>query len=193
MPKTRSTKSQRPSSHAQDPSEKKYILISIKSQHMNNIVARSKNHEFRNYPISRTVERMWFQGKVPGEISDGDSGLGNSDFNKLTTTIGAASHAYEVIHLYKLAQPLHISLLRERYSVSPPQRYTYTPKQLLDDVKLEDQEIITVSCRLQCIFNPVRGPEIPGIVNNQDMLNGRPRICSVTDGQSNGHKEVDPR
>ncbi|KAJ7361158.1 hypothetical protein DFH08DRAFT_366784 [Mycena albidolilacea] len=159
MPKTRSTKSQRPSSHALDPIEKKDILISIKSQHMNNIVARSKNHEFRNYPISRTVERMWLyvsspdqtlryiaiisQGKVPGEISDGDSGLGNSDFNnKLTVTIGAASHAYEVIHLYKLAQPLHISLLRERYSVSPPQRYTYTPKQLLDDVKLEDQEML---------------------------------------------------
>ncbi|KAJ7271923.1 hypothetical protein B0H12DRAFT_1067011 [Mycena haematopus] len=77
------------------------------------------------------------EGKTPGEI--GDSGLGNADFN---SEVKAKSYAYEIQHLYELRQPLHISVLRQRYSISPPQRYAYTPKQLLDGVKLEDQEML---------------------------------------------------
>ncbi|KAF8204433.1 hypothetical protein K438DRAFT_1932445 [Mycena galopus ATCC 62051] len=162
MPKTRS--------NLKKPSHRRYrdnldrdredILISIKTPHMNNIAARSKNHEFRKYLVSRTVQRMWLyvsspdqtlryiaivsQGKVPGEIGEGDSGLGNADFNNggPSTNIGGARYAYEILHLYKLRQPLHISVLGEQYSISPPQRYMYTPRQLLDDVKLKDQEML---------------------------------------------------
>ncbi|KAJ7242589.1 Phosphatidylinositolglycan class N-domain-containing protein [Mycena haematopus] len=79
------------------------------------------------------------EGKTPGDIEQGDSGLGNADFNSEVKT---KSYAYEIKHLYELRQPLHISVLRQRYSISPPQRYAYTPKQLLDDVKLEDQEML---------------------------------------------------
>ena len=41
------------------PSSKEDILISIKPIHMNNIVERKKNHEFRKYNINKTVRRMW--------------------------------------------------------------------------------------------------------------------------------------
>ncbi|KAJ7919299.1 hypothetical protein B0H13DRAFT_249532 [Mycena leptocephala] len=156
MPKTRSAMTSRPSPNDRIPSDKKDIFISIKTPHMNNIVARSKNHEFRKYLISRTVERMWLyvsspdqtlryiaivsQGKAPGEISADLEGLGNADFNNGLNGVG--SYAYEILHLYKLRQPLHISVLGERYGVSPPQRYAYTPKQLLSDVKLEEQEML---------------------------------------------------
>ena len=36
------------------------IVISIKVQHMDNIVSRVKNHEFRKYNIPSIVERMWY-------------------------------------------------------------------------------------------------------------------------------------
>ncbi|KAJ7110356.1 hypothetical protein C8R43DRAFT_1042366 [Mycena crocata] len=164
MPKTRSDKTQMarmastamPSKANKASTDKKRdILISIKTPHMNNIVSRVKNHEFRKYLISRSVERMWLyvsspdqtlryiaivsQGKVPGEIED-EAGLGNTDFNESYKT--EASHAYEIIHLHKLRVPLHISVLKERYGISPPQRYAYTPKPLLDDIKLEEQELL---------------------------------------------------
>ena len=35
------------------------ILISIKPVHMKHIVEQTKNHEFRKYLISNTVQRMW--------------------------------------------------------------------------------------------------------------------------------------
>ncbi|KAJ7757514.1 hypothetical protein B0H16DRAFT_1536892, partial [Mycena metata] len=160
MPKVRS---ERPNAASTQPTEvrnaKRDILISIKTPHMNNIVSRAKNHEFRKYLISRTVERMWLyisspdqtlryiaivsQGKVPGDIGNED-GLGNADFNagNRSAAIAGGSYAYEIMHLYKLAQPLHISVLGERYKISPPQRYAFTPKQLLDDVQLEEQEML---------------------------------------------------
>ncbi|KAJ6541818.1 hypothetical protein B0H19DRAFT_325843 [Mycena capillaripes] len=164
MPKTRSiqTRSSKtatgPPFRGADDDKKTDILISIKSPYMNNIVARSKNHEFRKYLISRTVERMWLyvsspdqtlryiaiisQGKAPGEIPTDLEGLGNADFNNGLKTVLDASYAYEIMHLYRLRLPLHISVLNERYGISPPQRYAYIPKQLLDDVKLEEQEML---------------------------------------------------
>ena len=36
------------------------IVISIKTQHMENIISRVKNHEFRKYNISTNIERMWY-------------------------------------------------------------------------------------------------------------------------------------
>ncbi|KAJ7157135.1 hypothetical protein C8R46DRAFT_1293573 [Mycena filopes] len=175
MPKARSERpSKAPTRPLEDKNDKRDILISIKTPHMNNIVSRVKDHEFRKYLISRTVERMWYascyralsaptmhlrlyvsspdqtlryiaiisQGKAPGDIEN-EQGLGNADFNGgRESGIGVASHAYEIIHLYKLKRPLHISVLSERYKISPPQRYAYTPRQLSDDVKLEDQEML---------------------------------------------------
>src|SRR6266581_4725624 len=48
------------SSSSRATSKKKAdILISIKPVHMNNIVNQTKNHEFRKYMISKTVQRMW--------------------------------------------------------------------------------------------------------------------------------------
>jgi hypothetical protein len=42
------------------PSVKTDIVISIKKEHMENIVSRVKNHEFRKYNISSNIERMWY-------------------------------------------------------------------------------------------------------------------------------------
>ena len=44
------------------PTSKADIVISIKPKFMNLIVDRAKNHEFRKYLISPTVERMWYVG-----------------------------------------------------------------------------------------------------------------------------------
>ncbi|KAJ7762419.1 hypothetical protein DFH07DRAFT_739468 [Mycena maculata] len=158
MPKTRPERTRPALEGKTVVAVKKDILISIKQPHMNNIVSRAKNHEFRKYLIARTVERMWLyvsnpdqtlryiavisQGKVPGEIEN-EEGIGNADFNKAARGgLGVASHAYEILHLYKLRLPLKINVLTERYGISPPQRYAYAPKQLLDDIPLEEQEML---------------------------------------------------
>ena len=35
------------------------IVISIRSEHMEKIVSRAKDHEFRKYLINKTIKRMW--------------------------------------------------------------------------------------------------------------------------------------
>lgn len=42
------------------------IVISIKAIHMDNIVSRVKNHEFRKYNISSSIERMWYVDDIIG-------------------------------------------------------------------------------------------------------------------------------
>ncbi|KAJ7129616.1 hypothetical protein C8R44DRAFT_777236 [Mycena epipterygia] len=129
------------------------ILISIKRPHIDNIVARIKNHEFRKYLIPGIVQRMWFyvsspdqtlryiavvsNGKTPGEIEK-ENGIGNADFNKGPKD----AYAYEILHLYRLRVPLPIARLREDHGISPPQRYAYVPEALFEQVLLEEQELL---------------------------------------------------
>jgi len=119
---------------------------------MNNIVSRKKNHEFRKYLISNTIERMWFyvsspdqtlkyvaeisKGKARGEVTD-EEGLGNTDFNQ---GLKESKFAYEILHLYEVKEPRSSVDLKSNYGLSPPQRYTYLPQTLFSDVLLEEQE-----------------------------------------------------
>jgi len=142
--------------HATGPSKqrtsKSDILISIKPQFMDLIVRREKNHEFRKYNISQEVKRMWLyvsspdqtlryvaiisNAKRPGEIELED-GVGNADFN---AGLKVASYAYEVKEIYQLREPLPLTVMQERYSMSFPQRFSYVPEKFLQDIILDDQE-----------------------------------------------------
>ncbi|KAF8887858.1 hypothetical protein CPB84DRAFT_1684550 [Gymnopilus junonius] len=115
------------------------ILISIKPVYMNYIIQRTKNHEFRKYLISKTVERMWLyvsspdqtlryiatisHGKSPGEIEVED-GMGNADFNAGLKK-GLAAYAYEIKELYQLNEPLALAEMQKRYGMTFPQRFSY--------------------------------------------------------------------
>lgn len=118
---------------------------------MNNIVNRTKNHEFRKYLISNTVKRMWLyvsspdqtlryiaiisHGKSPGDIETED-GIGNADFN---AGLKQATHAYEIKELYELKEPLALKDMQERYKATFPQRFSYVSAKMIKDIVLEDQ------------------------------------------------------
>ncbi|KAF8693831.1 hypothetical protein AX14_002267 [Amanita brunnescens Koide BX004] len=141
----------RPSKSSSSASSKEDILISIKPIHMNNIVERKKDHEFRKYMISKTVQHMWLyvtvpdrtlryiatisNGKKKGEV-DQENGIGNADFN---AGLKESIAAYEIKELYQLKEPLPLAELQKRYGVAAPQRYTYVPGKMMEDIVLEDQ------------------------------------------------------
>ena len=81
---------------------------------------------------------MFSNGKKPGEIED-EKGLGNSDFNQ---GLKESKFGFEILHLYKIHTPLIASELREKYKLSPPQRYSYLPGALTDAVVLSEQEML---------------------------------------------------
>lgn len=124
------------------------IIISIHPQHVTNIVNRSKDHEFRSWPIPQGVSRLWIyetrptselrymavisEAKTPGEITD-LRGLGNASFNAQSG--GLMRYAYEILELYELADPLSLTKLREKEWISsPPQKYAFVRPAVLDQL-----------------------------------------------------------
>lgn len=136
-------------------SDKTDILMSIKPEHISNIASRHKTHEFRNYLLPASVQRIWFYtsapnqrvqyvaeiggGKTPGEIDAADTGIGNDDFNK-----GLESkYGYEILHLYELVDPvvgLSLAMLVEKgFAKGPPQKYQWVRPEMRAYLELDKQ------------------------------------------------------
>lgn len=112
-------------------------FISIHTKHVDNILARVKNHEFRSYRLA-TVQRFWLYqtspvqsvryvmtvgpAKSPGEITN--PGLRNDAFNSGET--GKHRFAYPVLKIEELEKPLGLKVLASNgWMGTPPQAYTY--------------------------------------------------------------------
>lgn len=128
-------------------SEGSDIFTSIYPTHMENIVSREKNHEFRSYTFPATVSRIWIYQtrplstlthmavigapKTPGEITNLD-GLGNIEFNKGEKR---SKFAYEILELYALASPMTLEELKSRqWFKAAPQKYARVPPAVLGEL-----------------------------------------------------------
>jgi len=74
-------------------------------------------------------------GKQAGEIDD--KGTSNADFN--AGRKNDMPFAYEILELYELRHPLPLADMKAKYNTTYPQRYCYTPQQILDDIVVEEQ------------------------------------------------------
>ncbi|PQE05231.1 PUA-like domain protein [Rutstroemia sp. NJR-2017a BBW] len=123
------------------------IFISIYHTHVQDVIARKKDHEFRAYEFPPTTSRIWMyqtkplgrlthmavisSPKRPGEITT-MNGLGNSEFNNGKTR---SKVAYEILELYELANPLsYEELLRRQWFKAAPQRYMRVPPAVLGEL-----------------------------------------------------------
>ncbi|KAA8566029.1 hypothetical protein EYC84_009831 [Monilinia fructicola] len=128
-------------------SEGSDIFISLYPTHVENIISRNKNHEFRPYKFPATVSRIWIYQtkplstlthmaaigppKAPGEITALD-GLGNSEFNAGEKR---SKFAYEILELYALANPMTIQELKSRqWFKAAPQKYARVPPAVLGEL-----------------------------------------------------------
>ncbi|EJU03077.1 hypothetical protein DACRYDRAFT_106252 [Dacryopinax primogenitus] len=126
------------------------IVISIKPEHMADIVARTKDHEFRKYVMPSTVKRWWFyvsspdktlryvavmsRAKGAGELTT--DGLGNTAFNAGEME---GHYAYEVEQLYKLTNPWSSAQLQQTFGISPPRKYVFVKTKLREACPLDEQ------------------------------------------------------
>lgn len=132
------------------------IVISVKSEHMNNIVSRLKTHEFRKFLIPEFTKRMWFyvmapiqqlqyiaiisDEKHPGEIDEVDRGIGNEEFNANKME---AKYAHEILHLYELKEPLSFYELKEfEFLRAPPPsaKWQWAKPEMLGYIKWNKQK-----------------------------------------------------
>lgn len=123
-----------------EPKSAQDLILSIRPQHVANIVSRVKNHEFRNYLLPVSVRRLWIyetspasairyvatisHGKRPGEIQD-STGLRNDEFDR-GESAGRVKYAYEILRLEELGEPLGLAVLKERgWLGGAPQKYCF--------------------------------------------------------------------
>ncbi|KAB8070202.1 hypothetical protein BDV29DRAFT_160707 [Aspergillus leporis] len=114
------------------------ILMSIRPEHMNNIAAKSKNHEYRRYLLPSTVRHIWLyttapisrieyvarvsHGKTPGEVPE-DGGIGNADFNAGKKV---SKYAYEILDLWRLNEPISLKhAIAKGFLKGPPQKSSF--------------------------------------------------------------------
>ncbi|WEW56706.1 hypothetical protein PRK78_002154 [Emydomyces testavorans] len=131
----------------------KDIFMSIKPEHINNIAAGTKNHEYRHYLLPSSVRRIWFyttapisridyvahisHGKIPGEVQE-DGGIGNADFNAGKKI---SKYGYEILDLWKLKQPISLNLaIAKGFLKGPPQKYCWVPLVLLESYSIGRQD-----------------------------------------------------
>lgn len=124
------------------------IFISIKPIHLNRIVSREKDHEFRSKIPKQSVSIMYvyessptcklkyiMQVETPIEYPNKINTLcyGNNIFNE---GMKKGKFAYPIISLYKLKTELSLSFLRSTFDFNPPQSFMYTStnKELKDYV-----------------------------------------------------------
>ncbi len=120
----------------------KGIYISIKPEHIQRIVTGEKNYEFRKYLPKREFNKLYVYVtssvsvlkyiiivgdiiKYPDQIEE--DGYGNKEFNFGNKI---AKYAYQIKEVYKLDNPIELTILRNNYGFVAPQGYVYDDKYL---------------------------------------------------------------
>lgn len=113
--------------------------MSIKEIHMNKILKKIKNYEFRNYITKNIINKIYVYVPTPVKqlkyILDVDTpvkapnkinelGVGNKEFN-----LGNKSkYAYPIKHVYELQESIPLKQLKDKFGFTAPQAFAYGNK-----------------------------------------------------------------
>ena len=126
--------------------------MSIKFEHIFNIVSRRKYHEHRIYLLSSSVRHIWFyitdplsfiryvarilNGKVSDQVSE-DDGIGNEDFNAGRKV---PKYVYEILEPWELKRSISLQQSKAKgFLKVPPQQYCWVPQTVIEAHSLREQ------------------------------------------------------
>ena len=115
------------------------IFMSIKEEHIERILKRTKNHEFRTKIPNKKVDYVFVYVpvpikelkyilkvdlpiKTPNKIDP--IGIGNEDFNNYKKE----KYAYPIKSVYKINNSLSLEFLRKKFNFTAPQAFAYGEK-----------------------------------------------------------------
>ncbi|ROW03010.1 hypothetical protein VMCG_05676 [Cytospora schulzeri] len=127
------------------------VILSVHPEQAEQMAEGIKTHEFRNYRIPQTVNRIWIYvtrpvcelmymapisaAKQPGEIAPEDHGVGNAEFNEGRGPGAGARFAYELKQVYELNNPVSLARMKEKGWVEEaPAKYVYVPPAVLGEL-----------------------------------------------------------
>lgn len=121
------------------------VFMSIKEIHINRIISKIKNHEFRSkipkkdfdyiiVYVPTPVKELKYVLKVKKPIESPNKilieGYGNKDFNENKKS----KYAYPIENAYEINKPLKLDILKQKFNFTAPQSFAYGEKyqELLD-------------------------------------------------------------
>ena len=118
---------------------KSAVFMSIKEIHMNRILSKIKNHEFRTKKpkkdfdyiivyVPTPIKELKYVLKVKQPVSAPNNisidGYGNEEFNNVRTE----KYAYPIENVYKINKPIELDILKHEYNFTAPQSFAYGEK-----------------------------------------------------------------
>jgi hypothetical protein len=123
------------------------VFVSIHPQHVTSILAQTKDYEFRQWRLPPSVSRIWIYETAPTRTLKYMAVIGEKDLNDIRNGDGmgiaesnakpshSSNHAYEILGLYELADPLPwTQLYANEWLKSPPSKWTWVRPAVLDSL-----------------------------------------------------------
>lgn len=118
---------------------KRAVFMSIKEIHINRILDKTKNHEFRTKKIKThfdyiivyvptPIKELRYILKVKQPVASPNKiiieGHGNKEFNNTKTE----KYAYPIENVYKINKPIKLDILKQKFNFTAPQSFAYGEK-----------------------------------------------------------------
>ncbi|KAJ7506677.1 hypothetical protein B0H11DRAFT_239529 [Mycena galericulata] len=180
-------------------------ILPMTDNYMQNIVRHEKNHEFRRYRISSSVQRIWFYLTAPlshiayiceidpaqTRLSESDpplaeDGLGNAEFNTQRDGEWARyDYAYRIWSVWKIKEPISLKTMKGVYGMKgAPRGLVYVPERMKNEVVWQQQECVwgraepvSVSSALALVS---RGVDTPPAGEGEELRKRKTRSRSPT-------------
>ena len=68
-----------------------------------------------------------------------EGGEGNKEYNENAEDYVGYDYAFPILSVWRLKEPIGMREMKERFGVSPPQRFTYLPEKLRESVDWREQ------------------------------------------------------
>lgn len=109
------------------------VFMSIEAEEANKIACGRRSHQYRNYALPPTVERIWLYSKFPMNLFEyviciSHDGTIPSDSN------GRLRYAYKIHQVWMLRRPVGIEqAISMGILARAPAKYTWVPKSFLQE------------------------------------------------------------
>jgi predicted transcriptional regulator len=132
----------------------------MKDPYMGQVLAGTKNYEFRRYCMKPCVKRIWFYRTaphsaithvseiLPARTRDPDDplnedGLGNAEFNNRHKGWQGYDFAYRILSVYELRRPIPLGEMNSRHGIRIlPRGLVYLPPTIAKLVPWQKQRLV---------------------------------------------------
>ena len=118
---------------------KNAVFMSIKEIHINRILSKMKNHEFRTKKpkndfdyiivyVPTPIKELKYVLRVKQPVASPNKisidGYGNKEFNNTNTE----KYAYPIESVYEINKPIKLDTLKQKFNFTAPQSFAYGEK-----------------------------------------------------------------